>query len=118
MNSLTLLLVALLGLAETFVIDSDAYPWKSDSKCSQCLLGGNIFCIKKFDNFTVPQGQVIPETKCCIFNGTECTDNVFADPEWFCSNSYDSNAYAMTALCPKLPDKCGNHQIFMLNRMN
>lgn len=113
-----LFLLTILGAVQSFVIDPVVYPWKADSKCSQCLLGGNIFCIKKYDNFTVPQGQVVPETKCCLFEGDECTENVYDDPDWYCSDSYESNGYAMTALCPKITDKCGRTQLFQLNRMN
>lgn len=113
-----LLVLLLVGYASSILMDKESFPFKDDNKCAACIVGGNTFCVKQYDNYTIPEGELGPETRCCEYDSDDCTDDVFLDPEWYCSDKYFSSAYALTALCPKTPDKCSGKSLYQLNRVN
>lgn len=133
MNTIYFKLLAIIGIANSIVVDRDVFPFQANNVCAECLVGGNVYCVKAYDNTTIPKGQLGPESKCCKVNpdtglvfglGADdshtdpCVDTVLTDPSWYCSDVYDSPAYALAALCPKRPDKCGEKHFYQFNRLS
>lgn len=89
-------------MAQSFIVQPTVFPFDPANLCGECLIGGNVFCVKKSDNFTVPKDELLPSSRCCQpdTDDKECKD-IYEDTDWYCSHQYNETVYSLTGLCPK-----------------
>ena len=98
-----------VGIVNCFYDNPFEFPFSKSNSCASCIVGGSTFCMKAKENITITQDSDIRTICCKEQNDFKPYEE---DPEYFCSSTYSSSAYALAAMCPLNQIKCGEQQLF------